>query len=35
VAEATAKAAEQEVILQASFSALSSFLNLSLMDYLK
>ncbi|MCF8480711.1 MAG: flagellin [Rhodospirillum sp.] len=34
VAEATAKASEQEVILQASFSALSSFLNLSLMDYL-
>ncbi len=34
VAQATVKASEEEVVLQASYSALSSFLNLSLMDYL-
>ncbi|MBK1665049.1 flagellar biosynthesis protein FlgL [Rhodospirillum rubrum] len=35
VAEATAKASERSVVLKASFSALSSMMSLSLLDYLR
>ncbi|ABC23328.1 flagellin [Rhodospirillum rubrum] len=35
VAEATAKASERSVVLKASFSALSSMISLSLLDYLR